>query len=182
MKFTSLINYLFSKNYISIDKESEDKKQTPSEFELSRQRGLPFNMSEFIRRPDLPVPVEVQDKILEFHLYPLSFLRWDIDCPIIISLRSAFRPVEHEIEKGRSGNSEHCFKGLGASDITSPQFKKMVKRLLDLEIYDRLILYPDNNFVHGDYSDVGDKYGLNYERQGISWVSKGRFIEAIDRL
>ena len=114
-----------------------------------------FKISDFVIIGD-KLPLEVADKILKHHIEPLSLLRATvIDFPIFVSMNSGYRPYNYEKKKGRSGNSPHTFKGLGACDLTCEgSVKDLYNLLVKYSKYKRICYYPNSNFVHCDYEDT----------------------------
>lgn len=114
-----------------------------------------FKVSEFCIS-DEPVPLDIADKILKFHIVPLNKVREDLGFAIWPSQRSGYRPVWWEKKKGREGNSQHTFKGNGAVDLTCKDFADNKWLLLDALIrltdYTRLAIYP--TFIHVDYGSM----------------------------
>ena len=123
-----------------------------------------MKISEYIRRPDLPVPLDVIDKIQVFHAHPMSCVRHLLGSWITVSLSSGYRPPEHENEMGRNQTSEHMFMplkqagselGRGAADYRCQ--KKLMAKLAVLMIeetnYSRFAYYPQVNtpFIHADF-------------------------------
>ena len=75
-----------------------------------------FKLSEF-HKPWFYVPMEVREKIYN-HISILNPVREQLGCSIEVSKKSGYRPKEYEILKERSGNSQHCYFGKGAVDLT----------------------------------------------------------------
>lgn len=127
-----------------------------------------FSLSEFILRKDMPVPIEVSDKILRYHLWPLNEIRQHIGCPVHISQASGYRPLEHEKQKGRDGTSQHTFQGKGAVDLTAikPRMYDLAVALIQKSDYTRICYYPDNHFLHCDYKGRGQNLFI-----GPAWES-----------
>lgn len=131
---------------------------------------MDFQLSEFCITNDA-VPLDVADKILKFHLAIGQQIRDQVRFPIWPSQKSAYRPVYYEIEHGRAGTSEHCFKNLGATDWTA--HKENVIELLEhlkRSNYTRVCYYPKNGFIHCDYKGSERLYfvcedGKNWIRQ-----------------
>lgn len=111
-----------------------------------------FQISEFNITGD-PIPEDVADKILKWHICPMIPVRKELNTPIWASQSSGYRPVEWELSKGRSGNSQHTFKGKGAVDWTCKNFSQNKELLLELIIkytdYSRIAVY--DTFIHCDY-------------------------------
>lgn len=119
-----------------------------------------FSLEEFIIDECPRIAVSVADKIWRNHIVPLQIIRDLFGKPIIISERSGYRKPDYEQRKGRSGGSEHTFKGLGAVDITT-------HTLEDLDVLEELIIAHSpytrvcryNTFIHCDYkAQDGYKY------------------------
>ena len=105
-----------------------------------------------------PIPLDVAQKLLIHHMIPVSVVREKLGVPITASQKSGYRPYEWEIARGRSGNSQHVFKGKGAVDWTCKNFRGNKKELLELLVqctdYTRYAVY--NNFIHCDYKPTKD--------------------------
>lgn len=143
---------------------------------------LYFVPSEFILRKDLPVPLSVQDKILRHHLWVLNPLRANLGCPVHISQSSGFRPIEHEKQKGRSGDSEHTFEGKGAVDLTviKPRMADLAQALIQSP-YNRICYYPSGGFFHTDYKFPNRPQTLFIsERTGWKTVDQRTLLTAIE--
>jgi uncharacterized protein YcbK (DUF882 family) len=111
---------------------------------------LYFQISDFIIEPDKPISLDVINKIL-VHLWIINDVRIDLGHYILVSKNSGYRSVSYEKSKKRTGFSEHCFLGGGASDYTCQ--KKYIKKLVELlrkSDYKRVCYYPKSNFVHCD--------------------------------
>lgn len=100
-----------------------------------------------------PIPEDVADKILLYHIPELNLLAQTLPFEIMISAKSGYRSVQWEKSKGRSGNSQHCFKGNGAVDLTCEDFDRNLEGLLEGIVnctdYTRIAVY--NSFVHLDF-------------------------------
>lgn len=139
-----------------------------------------MKISEYIIRPDLPVPVDVMDKIYEYHAVPVSRVREEMKAPVFVSQNSGYRPEQHEISKGRSLTSEHMFKpidrpgseGYGAADYTadSDDMGSFLRLMAELTDYTRLCLYPNVStpFFHCDYRYFGSETTFFISRRN-SW-------------
>lgn len=130
-----------------------------------------FLLSEFCITDD-DVPLEVADKLLRYHILPMLPVRERLGFPIWASQRSGYRPYEYEIAKGRSGNSEHCFRGKGSIDWTCHRenLEKLYNALLELP-YERICLYPNNGFIHADYKPSETRLFICLD--GITWKTEG---------
>ncbi|MGB2525707.1 hypothetical protein [Flagellimonas sp. SN16] len=100
------------------------------------------------------IPQDVADKILDYHLRPLERVQECVSFKISVSQKSGYRPRWWELNKGRSGNSQHCFYGKGATDVTCDDFKTNKDALLGVLIseteYTRICEYE--TFYHVDYA------------------------------
>jgi len=133
-----------------------------------------FNIKEFLVDPamrddDAVIPVHVVDKIIEHHLPELNDMRYRLNAPLYISKHSGYRSVEWEVEHGRSGNSQHTFKGLGAVDITAEDMDKLLS-LAQKSSYKRVCYYPKQKFLHCDFH--GDHYHYFIDN-GDGWEYNG---------
>jgi hypothetical protein len=109
---------------------------------------LHFKPSEFNISGE-PIPEDVADKIQEYHIIPLQKVRDTHGQPIYVSKNSGYRSPEWEKSKGRSGNSQHTFKGNGAVDLTSDDLDRLQQDLIEHSPYKRICRY--NSFIHCDY-------------------------------
>jgi hypothetical protein len=113
---------------------------------------LNFTVSEFNISGE-PIPEDVADKILKWHILPMQRVRDKFNDAIWPSLESGYRSVEWEEKHGRNGNSQHTFKTKGAVDWTCQKFPERKNELLKLIIeetdYTRIAVY--NTFIHCDY-------------------------------
>jgi len=107
-----------------------------------------------------PIPEDVVDKIEKYHLQPLRFVDACLPFDVVVSAKSAYRPRWYELERGRSGNSQHCFKGKGAVDITCENFQQnkeaLIEVLVDETQYSRIAIY--NTFLHLDYAIQDERW------------------------
>lgn len=116
-----------------------------------------------------PIPEDVADKIEEYHLQPLRNVNKCLPVKVWPSAKSGYRPRWWELEKGRSGNSQHCFYGKGATDVTCVNFKgnkeKLLKTLIQETEYTRFAMY--DSFIHCDYAIDGERwvFDSNWVRQ-----------------
>lgn len=118
-----------------------------------------FKISDFIVDPKMRsehscVPLHVVDKLVKYHLPVLNRIRDKLGFPIIISANSGYRTYEWEIIHGRSGYSEHTFKGFGAVDLTCDKaYINALKEALMKSEYSRVAWYEHKNFFHCDFKD-----------------------------
>ena len=117
-----------------------------------------LKISDFCITPN-PIPQEIADKILAFHIIPLCHVQCNYNHDIMVSEKSGYRPFTYEKSKGRAGTSEHCFQGKGAVDITSDgNLETLLSDLFTLTDYTRICYYPDKGFIHCDYKDKKRSY------------------------
>ena len=114
-----------------------------------------FNISDFNISGE-PIPEDVSDKILKWHIIPMQRVRNVLGIAIWASQKSGYRSLSWEKSKGRSGNSQHCFRGKGATDWTCRNFSDNKDKLLEAIIketdYTRIAIY--NSFIHCDYKET----------------------------
>lgn len=119
-----------------------------------------FTATEFVKlsreEANIPITPALAEKIYG-HIDELNPVRISLGKAIIVT--SAYRPVWWEKTRGRSGDSEHTFKGEGAVDLTSFDLKGLLLLLKETE-YTRIALYPESNFIHCDYKfpERGQRY------------------------
>ena len=127
-------------------------------------------ISELCITPD-PVPQDVADKLVEFHILPMMKVRADLNMPIWASLKSGYRPEAYELKQGRKGTSEHTFKTRGAVDWTTRDFKNTKERFKDSIIrntkYTRICIY--GGFIHCDYKPTLSGKRELYKSDGKYW-------------
>lgn len=139
---------------------------------------LYFKISDFNITGE-PIPEEIADKILIYHLYPLSLVREYFGYPIFISKKSAYRPEWWEKARNRSGKGEHVFLNKGASDITINNFETMkwelIKALIAKTKYTRIAIYDKHKFLHCDYAGE-ERYLYNEKWEKIQPMSEVNLI------
>lgn len=110
-----------------------------------------------------PIPEDIADKILEFHLRPLERVQAALPIKIWVSAKSGYRSYEWEKSKGRPGNSQHCFYGKGAADLTCEGFDKNFDEFLGALVnhtdYSRFAIYK--TFIHCDYAMQDERWVFN---------------------
>ena len=120
-----------------------------------------FNISDF-NISGQPIPEDVADKILEYHLIPGNRVRNKLGFAIWPSVKSSYRPRKWELSKGREGNSQHTFKAEGATDWTCLDFDNnldlFLKTLIKETSYRRFAVY--DTFIHCDYAGL-DRWVFN---------------------
>jgi len=116
---------------------------------------LNFNISDFNISGE-PIPETVADKILKWHILPMQRVRNLINIAIWPSQESGYRSYQWEKSRGRSGGSQHTFRGRGAVDWTCFKFNEnsslLINYIIDETDYTRIALYK--NFVHCDYKQT----------------------------
>lgn len=129
-----------------------------------------FKISDFNISGE-PIPEDVADKIYLHHIIPLNKVRNALEIPVWPSERSGYRSLKWEKSKGRSGNSQHVFRGHGATDVTCKDFAEnkgvLLEALIKLTDYTRFCIYP--SFIHIDYA------GLErwvYEDSPSGWIKQ----------
>lgn len=125
-----------------------------------------------------PIPEDVADKILEWHIFPMQRVRENFSSPIWASQKSGYRSPHWERTHGRSGNSQHCFRGMGAVDWTCKHFPlnkaEFLKKIIDYTDYTRIAMY--NGFIHCDYKPTKSGHRELYSSDSASnWKFK-RFV------
>jgi len=130
-----------------------------------------FKIREFCIEPG-PIPIDIAQKIVDYHIKPMNFVRYELGRPIIVSDRSGFRPKLYEVNKGRSGRSQHCFEGNGAADYTcSGDINELLELIMKETQYTRVCYYKEENFIHCDYGIIdGDRRQLFIDHNGWEFV------------
>ena len=148
-----------------------------------------MTLPEYVIAPELGVSLEVAEKIRKYHLFPMNIVRNQLGHPIIVSKRSGYRHPEYEAQRNRT-TSAHMFQaiperqdpGWGAADyrVAPTHWYKFMTLLLQAKIYNRLILYPDNGFVHGDYRFIGVNRFYYIMRNGkLKQVTESELLDAV---
>jgi hypothetical protein len=139
---------------------------------------LNFKISEF-NISGKPIPQDIADKILEYHILPMQSAREELGYSMTASKKSGYRSREWELAHKRNGTSQHCFIGKGAVDWTCEDFKDNKNDFLEAIIkhtsYIRMAVY--SGFIHCDYKETeGNK------RQVFSSTAKSvwTFIRFVD--
>ena len=136
-----------------------------------------FTISEF-NISGLPIPQLIADKILKWHIIPMQRIRDKVGYAIWASQKSGYRSVKWEKSRGRSGNSQHTFKGMGAVDWTCRNFAENKDSFLELIIkhtdYTRIAVY--RGFLHCDYRQTKSGQRELYTSDSASNWEFERFI------
>jgi len=134
-----------------------------------------FTLQEFSKHE---IPLSVIEKIEEFQIPELEEMRAELNAvnnkdatiPIIISRQSGYRPKWYELQRGRSGNSQHCYGmgSKGAVDITCPTiYFDDLWEIAKESNYTRVCLYPNHQFIHCDFKPSNHK--LYICEDGKTW-------------
>lgn len=126
-----------------------------------------FDIAEFLIDTNCEVvPIHVVRKIDKYHKPILNRIRRQLGVPVIISQHSGYRTEEWEHSKGRSGNSEHTFKGKGAVDVRcNKKFDELLELLIQSD-YRRVAYYPAQGFIHCDHKEVDRKQYFEADESG----------------
>ena len=119
---------------------------------------LNFSISDFVI-DGKPITCGIADKILLFHIMPLQKVRDFLGKPIWISQKSGYRRQSWERARGRNGNSQHCFRGKGAVDLTwGGDIDVLLDAVVQNTKYKRMAVYYDNNqqFIHCDWKETSE--------------------------
>ena len=125
-----------------------------------------------------PIPEDISDKILKWHIIPMQRVRDILGFAIWASQKSGYRSFSWEKSKGRTGNSQHTFKGKGAVDWTCRNFADNKDKLLEAIIketdYTRMAIY--NSFIHCDYKETDSNSRELYKSDAKSSWTLDRII------
>lgn len=150
--------------------------------------------SELIIDPSHPVTVEIQDKMLKYHIMQVNCIRDKYGFPIWASQKSGYRPKSHEIANGRKPDgvrrlhySRHTYlpapgdmEGKGATDWTCDKQNRVefAIHLWEETDYNRIALYEWG--FHCDYKNMNGRQLIIAE----NWqpVQMDSFISEIKRL
>lgn len=135
-----------------------------------------FDIDEFFIDKELrdsyaDIPVHVVNKIINHHLPILNDVRDKMNAPVWISKNSGYRSVQWELDHGRSGTSEHTFRGDGAVDVTARNMQLLLKYMMESD-YKRICYYPEQGFIHADQKGTNYHY-FEANPQGV-WTYKGK--------
>lgn len=133
---------------------------------------LNFKISEF-NISGRSIPESIADKILKWHIQPMQDVRNEVDYAIWASQKSGYRSKSWELAHGRSGNSQHVFKGKGAIDWTCQNFTsnkdEFLRQIIEKTDYTRIAVY--NSFIHADYRHTKSGRRELYKSDSASnWV------------
>lgn len=117
-----------------------------------------FSLKEFIITKPKTIPLDIADKLYWYHILPMIPVRNTLGVWVSASSFSGYRPKWWELNRGRSGNSQHVFIDKGAVDWTCSNFYTNKNKLLNLIIehteYTRIAVYE--SFIHCDYKPTND--------------------------
>ena len=126
------------------------------------------------------IPQDVADKLLKYHIIPMTPTRGMMGAPLTASQKSGYRPEWYEKNRGRSGLSQHCFKdrggviGKGAVDWTTQDLgdlEKLYSYMCQFTPYTRICIYRKNGFIHADYkNDIKDRWAYTCASPTSNWV------------
>jgi hypothetical protein len=110
------------------------------------------------------IPPEIWELVREHYVRPITSFYYATGIRLVPSLNSVYRPQDHEIERGRSGSSLHCFPPgtKGAADLTlegGGPVIHVLDRVIDELPFRRICVYPEHNFLHVDYGEPGRRSG-----------------------
>jgi hypothetical protein len=98
------------------------------------------------------VPIEIADKIIEYHMIPIGRVQEIHKGIITVSQRSGYRSPIYEKKHGRSGTGQHTYIGKGATDYaTTGSLEELLDDIVEKTDYTRLSIYIESNFIHADY-------------------------------
>jgi len=118
------------------------------------------------------VPIEIADKILEYHIKPMEHVQKYHEGDITCSQRSGYRPPIYEKKKGRSTTGQHCFIEKGATDwTTNGDLNDLLDMIIENTDYTRLTIYIESNFIHSDYKKTdGYVHLYKYSVEQRDWI------------
>lgn len=131
---------------------------------------VPFKTEEFCIEQNKAIPQDVATKIWVYHIIAMLKVRMLLGSPMWASQNSGYRPEAYELSVGRSGGSEHTFKGKGAVDWTCKKelLPELLKLILAHTAYTRIAVYE--NFIHCDYKATdGNRYVFDSDAKS-NWV------------
>lgn len=118
-----------------------------------------------------PLSIEIADKLLRYHIWPMNKVRHILNQPIWASEKSGYRPKAYELKKGRSGNSEHTFEGKGAVDWTTKKgyLIALLNLIFQYTNYTRVCYYPSRGFIHCDHKPTPQGQRQFFIAKGNKW-------------
>lgn len=131
--------------------------------------SVPFATEEFCIEQGKNIPQWVATKLWSYHIIPMIVVRALLGQAIWASQNSGYRPEAYEKAQGRSGNSQHTFKGKGAVDWTCEKkyLDKLLKLILQYTDYTRIAVY--DTFIHCDYKAQDGKRYLFESDSKSNW-------------
>lgn len=154
-----------------------------------------FTISDFLRCKtssgwkQMQIPSrQILNHIVADHFWAVNGIRADLGIPM--SVNAGYRSVEHERSRGRSGNSQHCYRPhefngrRGATDLSfwyskhkTPQNFSDLAEVLLSSPYKRLAWYPVGKFFHCDYKAAEQQLFVGGD--GWEYVDQQRWIEVV---
>lgn len=135
-----------------------------------------FTISEFNISGE-PIPQDVADKLLKYHIAPMQVVRDALGFAIFPSQKSGYRSVKWELAHSRDGKSQHCFNGMGAVDWTYKRadsfssnklnFQLLLNNIILFTSYNRIAVYE--NFIHCDYASKSGKREFYHSDSESNW-------------
>jgi hypothetical protein len=132
------------------------------------------------------MPAAIWDRVQRFYIEPLRAFGKAHGVWLVPSARSCYRSPEHELKRGRSGTSMHCFPPgtRGACDLVTVDGTAISGHLPTIKAFapfNRIAWYPANGFIHVDYGERSVRKGRTYY-MCASPVSAWRFIATLPPL
>lgn len=125
------------------------------------------------------IPLIVADKLIRYHIAPMTPVRAELGAPVTASQRSGYRPRWYELQKGRSGNSQHCFNDKGAIDwTTGGDINELLALIIKYTDYTRICYYPNNKFIHCDYKNTHERWLYKCKSPTSKWERVKKLSEA----
>lgn len=163
--------------------------ETYSYFDLDEffiERNLIENEDE-----PVPVPLYVINNMVKYHFLPLNVVRTEFGHPVLVSSNSGFRSFEYELSQDRNGTSIHTYgtgvangeptpyQAKGATDVSTTAMHKFdeLAVLLARTGYTRLIIYPEQKFIHCDYNSDNKNFYLGRKGQTIKTLKFEDYLE-----
>lgn len=137
---------------------------------MEQLREFNFSTEELCITTEIP-PFNIIDKIWKYHIIPMQKVRDILQQPIIASENSGYRPYAWEVKQGRSGNSQHCFRTMGAVDWTTVDLSyldSLQELIIRYTPYTRIARYQ--SFLHCDYKAQDGKRYLFTSTPDSNWT------------
>lgn len=140
-------------------------------------------MNSYIKPSELnisgdPIPNEVADKMVEYHIIPMNAVRAALGLPVLASEKSGWRPLWWEkITEGMEAANTYITEWaqlIGLAKIFKNK-DKFLKLISELTSYNRIAVYA--TFIHCDYKAT--KSGRR-ELYTSNSSSQWKFVKFID--